>query len=172
MRDAGSIQFDARPRASDPAAMSIWSDVTVSAADGGVRIVALNFAEKNSAKSSSSVVSEVSEAIAAHDAIVGAAANVPQKANESEGGAVLATTKGASTEAGKLGSASPQEESQAECDRVLAIAIALSPPPAVAVAFKAAELTAGEMSAPSTDLQVLSASALVDRAVILDSSSS
>ncbi len=170
MRDAGSIQFDARPRVGGPMDMSVWSDVTVSAADGGVRIVALDFAETNFSTSPASVVDEATATIAAHDAIAGADAAELQTATESTGGARPAASRGTNT--GKFELARSPDPSQAECDRVLAFAIALSPPPLAMAAAEPAEKVSLEAPSTSTDNSVSPPSALPDRAVTVGSSSS
>ncbi len=166
MRDASSVQFDATLSARDSAATSLWIDVTVSAADGGVRVVPLSFATPRFAASSANLASEAAATIAAHDAIVGSTANgLPATGLSSE--TLLAAVDGTSIDASKPVSTAFKAAAQAECDRVLAIAIALSPPPAVDLSQAELQLPATS-SLSTTNLAAIPASVFSDRTVDID----
>ncbi len=167
MRDAASTQFDARLSARDSAATSVWIDVTVSAADGRVRVVPLGSATAGFAASSASLANEAAATIAAHDAIVGSIANgLPATGLSSE--TLLAEVNSTSIDQRKSVSTAFKAASLAESDRVLAFAVALSPPPAVIA--NEIESEASLISPVSvTGLELAPASASLDRAVVIDS---
>jgi hypothetical protein len=168
MRDAGSIQFDARPPVGEPMDMSVWSDVTVSAADGGVRIVALDFAETKFPASSARLVDEAAATIAAHDVIVGADADVSKTGATSDRAGPVAVTDRSSATASKPSTASASDALHGECDKVLAFAIALSPPPLAAIEIEPESDSTTASSVAVLDTAPPSASS--DRAVDVDSS--
>ncbi len=169
MRDAGSIQFDARPPVGEPMDVSVWSDVTVSAANGGVRVVALDFAETKFSTSPASLVAEAAATIAAHDVIVGADADVSKTGATSDRAGPIAVTDRSSAAAGKPSTASASDALRAECDKVLAFAIALSPPPVV-TAIEIEPQSDSTADSSVTNLDIAPPSAFSDRAVDLDSS--
>jgi hypothetical protein len=168
MREAGSIQFEARPAIGEPTAISFWSDVTVSAADGGVRVVALDFARVKASTSSASLVDDAAATIAAHGGVVGStAAALPTDATASRDASAGAAGRAPAT-VGKPSATSAPDATHAESERVLAFAIALSPPPSAIEIEIEAESAPPE--APSvTRLDTAPPSAFLDRAVDTDS---